>query len=278
MLSVALSLAAPSLVFGQSVGGVVVDQVSMDPVDGVLVRAPATNQVTLTDSFGRFSLPGPFSDSTRLELSRMGYQASRFDVESSNNLSILLTRAPVQLDGLETVAGFQSVEEVGTALDRRYAVFRGTTRAVSADVIRQYDERHESDPYSMLTEQLDTRWDFDGVYDIVRIDQVGRVRVEVFIDERQTSVQALIEFPNAQLCHANLYTPIKVLGPVPNLEPPSQIRFYSCSYIARVLGGLEELPRRVCWGDLISGPYSVGGLGGCVTTEVPEWARSIGRR
>jgi len=269
-------LCVPSVTHAQAVSGIVVDRTSNVPLSDVLVRALDANQVTLTDIDGGFSLLGPFGDSVSLEFSRLGYQTTRLVLAKSASIRVRLVRAPVELEGVETVAGFQSVTEVAEALDRRYAGFRGTTRTVSAETVRQYDERHSSDPYSLLADELDTRWDFDELYDVVRIDRTGATRVEVFIDERQTSLQALVEFPNARLCHANVYTPVRVLGPVPFREPPPQIRFYSCSYMARVLAGLEEFPRRVCWGDLISAPYSVGGGGGCMKTDVPVWMRSDG--
>jgi len=267
-------LVIPSAVNAQSVSGVVVDGASNAPIAGVLVRATEANQVTLTDTDGTFSLAGPFADSVLLEFSRLGYQSTQLDLVRSDELRVLLSRSPVELDGLEAVVGFQTVAEVAEALDRRYAGFRGTTRTVSAATIRQYDERHASDPYALLADELDTNWDFEDVYDIVRINRLGRTRVEVFVDERQTSLHALVQFPNGRLCHANVYTPVRALGPIPNREPPPQIRFYSCSYMARVLAGVQEFPRRVCWGDLISAPYQVGGLGGCMRTDLPAWMES----
>jgi len=265
-------IAMPSQVDAQSLAGRVLDESSDTPVEGVLVRVPSANLVTVTDDDGRFSLTGLRGDSAVVEMSRLGYESLVATLPVTRDVTVLISRAPVQLDGVGTRVGFQSVEEVASALDRRYAGFRGTTRTVSADVIREYDDEHASDPYALLSGELDTFWDFGDVFDKVWVNRYGRTTVEAFLDERQTSLRTLIEFPNEQLCHANIYTPIKVLGPIPYREPPPQLRFYSCSYMARVLGGLETLPRRVCWGGLISGPRPSRGLGGCMRTDYPGWA------
>jgi hypothetical protein len=233
-----------------------------------LVSAAGGRFVTLTDEQGRFEFPNVEGDSTLVSVARLGYADTEVTVELSRELTVVeLERLPVELEGVSTGPGLSSAVEVARALDRRFAGFRGLTRSASVEAIRAYDGAHESDPYVMLFRELGIRWDFDEVGDVVRIDRYGRVRVEAFLDERQVSLRTVVLFPNAQLCHANLYTPNRALGPLRFREPTPQIRFYSCSYVARVMNGLASIPEKVCWGALFSGPNPKRRLGGCVTTS-----------
>lgn len=79
MLAGLLAL-APSPLAPQAIAGVVVDDRTLDPVPGALVRLVIQgrlNRATETDSVGRFFLSAPREDQYQLEVSRMGYETSR---------------------------------------------------------------------------------------------------------------------------------------------------------------------------------------------------------
>lgn len=71
---------APAPLAPQAIAGVVVDDRTLDPVPGALVRLVIQgrlNRATETDSVGRFFLSTPREDQYQLEVSRMGYETAR---------------------------------------------------------------------------------------------------------------------------------------------------------------------------------------------------------
>jgi hypothetical protein len=79
MLASLLAL-APAPVAPQAIAGVVVDDRTLEPVPGALVRLVIQgwlDRATETDSIGRFFLSTPREDQYQLEVSRMGYQTTR---------------------------------------------------------------------------------------------------------------------------------------------------------------------------------------------------------
>lgn len=115
---------APAPVAPQAIAGVVVDDRSLEPVPGALVRLVIQgwlDRATETDSLGRFFLATPREDQYQLEVSRMGYQTTRSQrvlVAEGDTVSVEFRVLPdaVLLDPI-TVTGY--TRRGRDAFDRR---------------------------------------------------------------------------------------------------------------------------------------------------------------
>ena len=80
---------------------------------------------------------------------------------------------------------------------------------------------------------------------------LGRVRPEVYIDDRRTWLINLVLMPNPLLCRVAMYEPH------PHLtvdQVPFQLRAYTCLFMAEVAEGKRTMRANINWGDLIAGP------------------------
>jgi len=115
---------APAPVAPQAIAGVVVDDRTLEPVPGALVRLVIQgwlDRATETDSVGRFFLSTPREDQYQLEVSRIGYETTRsqrFQVAEGDTVSVEFRVLPdaVLLDPI-TVTGY--TRRGRDAFDRR---------------------------------------------------------------------------------------------------------------------------------------------------------------
>jgi iron complex outermembrane receptor protein len=99
-----------SVLFAQTtISGIVVDQLTKDPVPGVVVLVKGTNDNTTTNDQGKFTISSANSI-TVLSFSRIGYISKDVSLSTAiKTLYILLTSSPVQLTGVEIVGNSQTL-------------------------------------------------------------------------------------------------------------------------------------------------------------------------
>lgn len=252
-----LSAVAPAQ--AQDFEGRVVDATNGAPIAGALVEIRGPRLVTLTDEEGRFSFPRIDVEVDSVVVSRFGYATMRIQVDFAavGTPDWELVPDPVELEELTVQYGFEERYEVlDASLDARIGRWPGQARVAGRDDLRPFDEAWRRDPWEFLHHgPLKVSWHFnDSVADQedpVYIRGYGRAVPEVYIDDRQVWLQLLIETPNEQLCRAEIYVPERFTL---EIQPPSQIRAYTCSFLGRVAMGLEEICSRLQWGGLLSGP------------------------
>ncbi len=258
LLALVILLSGFSGLDAQTYRGTVVEAGSGQPISGAILRGSPGNyvEVTLEDGVFTFVVP-PVHQPLEVVVSRQGYVTETFTFEErSRELVLELTIAPIELEGISTEVTFERrIEELEEALDERYAPHRGVFRSVGRDVIRTFDEKHESDEYAMITGALDLHWDFDAPDDVLRRrwgGVRGRMQFEVFIDDVRVPLQTVVNVPNEELCRAEMFHRVPVLTSDPLREPSPQLRVYTCSFMGRVAAGLEEIEDRVCWNELVA--------------------------
>lgn len=250
----ALLLATPTVAATQEIRGVVRDAATGDALLDVLVRAEPSGSVALTGGDGSFSLRRLGAEVESLTFHRIGYEATTMRVEGPGTgpLEVELTPAPLPVEGFEVrTASFETrFTEVETALDRRLALFPGTSRVVGPESLRRFDDVHAEDPWRHLTVLLGIEQDFHQ--DAIRVGWGGpsRVRPDVYIDDRPRWLFQLVETPTSSLCRIEVYRPAE--GWAPNRP---QLRAYTCFFLARVADAQQDLRKRMHWGEMIAGPW-----------------------
>ncbi len=239
----------------QTYHGRVVEAGSGDPIEGALLRGSPGGYVdlTLADGVFEFGVPAHHRPLT-IEVSRQGYATRTFVLdEPVRDFVVELAIAPIQLEGISTELTFeQRLDEVDEALTRRYASHRGIFRSLGRDEIRQFDEAHASDPYAMLSGGLELYFDFNAESDAMRTRMNRRMQFEVFVDEVRVPLLGVLDVPNDQICRAEMFHTTPLMTYDPYREPLPQLRIYTCSFMARVAEGEEEIEDRVCWNELIA--------------------------
>jgi TonB-linked SusC/RagA family outer membrane protein len=113
LLAVALLAALPALLYGQSpgtIGGVIMDQATQRPVDGVHVMVVGTNRGAITNRDGRYIITGVPSGSYDVRASIIGYAQStqRVTVPEGGTATadFTLSTSAIELEGvIVTAAG-----------------------------------------------------------------------------------------------------------------------------------------------------------------------------
>lgn len=248
-------LSTASALEAQTYRGTVVAAESGEPIEGAILRGSRGGyvDVTLDDGMFEFVIPS-YHRPLEVVVSRTGYATETFFLDApSRELVLELARAPIELEGVTADVSLERrLEELEDALDARYAPHRGVFRSADREMIRTFDEAHEGDPYAMLTGALDLYFDFSAESDALRLRQGRRMQFEVFVDDARVSLLAMIGVPNDQICRAEMFHTVMVLGRDPYREPTPQLRIYTCSFMARVASGHEELADRVCWNELVA--------------------------
>ncbi len=242
----------------QTYRGTVVESGSEKPIEGAILRGSPGSYVDVTLADGVFEFV-VISAHQPLEVvvSRQGYASETFVFdEPSREIVLKLVIAPIELEGISTEVTLERrIEKLEEALDERYAPHRGVFRSVGRDVIRTFDEEHKTDRYAMITGALDLYFDFNADSDVLRRRQggvKGKLQFEVFIDDVRKPLLTLLNFPNDQICRAEMFHTLPVLSYDPLREPTPQLRVYTCSFMGRVAAGLEEIEDRLCWNELVA--------------------------
>jgi len=260
LAALGLGVLGPSSLEAQRFAGRVVDAATGEPLAGVLLRTTPGDFVEVTDRDGHFVFFLVGEDlPVDLTAERTSYRGETVRVETQlSDLEIRLARAPIALEGLRAEITFdQRYDDLQNLLDRRYAEFSGIVRTVGRDQIMVYDEDHDGDPYAMLSGALDLWSDFNEQQDVLRALRVpgGFTQFEVYVDDRRVPLTALTETPNASWCRAEVFYQafFEDIDPANQLigrDAPSQLRAYSCSYFARIAGGMAPMPNEICFGGL----------------------------
>ncbi len=264
---VAALAGSPPAVSAQAFEGRVVAAGYGTPIVAATVELLDAGLVTLTDDEGRFEFLRIASSSDSVRITRLGYATTTVHVVFGDvdEPTFELERRPIELEGISTELDFAGrLAVLDERLDQRIGEWPGTARVVGADDIRPFDDEWEGNPWKALHySPLGVRWagDFSGAgalaTDRAWIDDFGYARPEVWIDDRQVWLQALIETPNESLCRLEVYAPKRYYEGV---QPLAQLRAYTCAFLARVAEGHVEVCPVLQWGRLISGPDAGGGL------------------
>jgi hypothetical protein len=246
----------PDVSLAQEVRGEVRDAQTALPVFEALVRIDPKGAVTVTDSAGWFELTQIPGGMHTIIVRAFGYRTeeSRIQVPSEEPIRINLHPDPIQLPGIEVES--ESIEtkmaRVRSDLDFRLARLPGRTNIADAATLRRYAEEGKSDNWHFLDREMRVGWDFE--VDAIRL--MGRKRKpEVYLDDRRTWLDVLVETPLSELCRVELYQPLPKRGLFGHeLQVPLQLRAYTCWFLAQVATGERELRRTVNFGDLIAGP------------------------
>ncbi|MFD0749690.1 carboxypeptidase-like regulatory domain-containing protein [Mucilaginibacter calamicampi] len=103
VLTVAILLLLPAILFAQAVKGRVTDAATGKPLENVNVYLEGTYQVTITNSEGNFTLnPGKDTNSA-LTISYVGYQSQKITDYAGKTLSIALKRKVIMLNEVTVV-------------------------------------------------------------------------------------------------------------------------------------------------------------------------------
>jgi len=236
-----------------SLEGTVVAAGTGEPLEDVLVRAEASGVVGVTDDDGRFRLTRLPEGETAVSFHRFGYaiDAVTVTLPTDAELRVELEPRPIELEGLEATATSFATRFARTRveLDRRLARLPGQNRAVDAATIRTYDEDHQSDPWKLLSRELDAAWAFGDAL----VNFYGRkLRPEVYIDEKRTWLFKVTHELPSTFCRIELYVPPRETYRLD--DRPPQIRAYTCPFMVRVAEGEEELSRYLSEHGLIAGP------------------------
>jgi len=248
----------PVALEAQEFSGRVVDATTGEPIEGAVLRTTPGDFVEVSRSDGTFDfflLNVDFPVDVTVERASYSTITTRVDA-SLADLDIQLDRAPIALAGVSTELTFEDrYSALERTLDRRFGDLIGIFRAVDRDVIAQFDSAHESDSYAMISSALELWWDFDEQRDIMRSLRTpgGRAQFEIYLDDSRVPLTALTGTPNESLCRAEVFQQafFNVTEPkyaAVELNAPPQLRAYTCSYMARVAGGLEPMPDRLCFG------------------------------
>jgi TonB-linked SusC/RagA family outer membrane protein len=97
MISVLVLLAAQVYAQDRSVTGTVKSKTDGQPIPGVTVRVPGTQQGTVTNNEGRFSISVGNSVTT-LEISYVGFVTQQVSIPASNRIDVVLAEDSQQLD------------------------------------------------------------------------------------------------------------------------------------------------------------------------------------
>jgi len=234
--------------------GTVVAAGTGEPLEDVLVRAEASGMVGVTDDEGRFRLNRLPEGETAVSFHRFGYATDsvRVTLPTEEEVRVELELRPIELEGLEATATSFATRFARTRveLDRRLARLPGQNRAVDAATIRTYDEDHQSDPWKLLSRELDADWAFGDAL----VNFYGRkLRPEVYIDEKRTWLFKVTHELPSTFCRIELYVPPRKARKYRLDDRPPQIRAYTCPFMVRVAEGEEELSRYLSTEDLIAG-------------------------
>ena len=259
---------APAPASAQAFEGRVVAAEYGTPIVAATVELLDAGLVTLTDDDGRFEFLriAPSADSVRI--TRLGYATKTVrvvfgDVDAP---TFELERQPVELEGVSTELDFAGrLAVLDDRLDQRIGEWPGTARVVGAEDLRPFDDEWEGNPWKALHySPLRVRW--AGSSGSIAtpsgggrawIDDYGYASPEVWIDDRQVWLRVLLQTPNESLCRIEVYAPKRFyLG----VQPPAQLRAYTCAFLGRAALGMEEVCPVLQWGNLISGPNAGRGL------------------
>lgn len=245
-------VATTSSLHGQQIDGVVLDAARGTPVAEVLVRVSSVGSVTLTNHDGAFELYRIPDGRQQVTFEALGYGTVTLEVDSpvEEPLRVLLRLEPIELEEIRVeVESFETrVRTVETTLDRRLARLPGYTRVVGREDIRPYDSLHAKDPWTFLSSEMRIGWAYEE--DTAWI-QGRKVEPEVYIDDRPTWLFDLVHAPLGQFCRFENYIPGRSSGRL-SAGAPTQIRAYTCLYMAQVADGQREPLSHINWGSLIS--------------------------
>lgn len=227
----------------RSVRGVVIEAIRDVPIVGAEVRIVPDGPAAVTGADGVFEFRVPTGTVVELEVSSIGYTPGSATVPAGRDdvdLQLVLRAAPFELDSLQvTVMSYEErLEAVERHLESRMDRLGGQYRSAGREVLQQFEAGHDSDPWRFLTESLDASWGGrpESVWIFAR-----RVRPQVYIDEdRRWFFQLLAQRPGS-LCRLEIYVPPR--RTIRLDEAPTQIRAYTCSFLARVIAGEVTLSR-----------------------------------
>ncbi len=264
LLAITMVMAAVAPSSGQEYEGRVIDATSGDPIVGAVVEIPSQALVTVSGVGGAFVFQNLRQQPDSVIVSRYGYETLRVAVDLSavRASTFELKVDPVLLEGVATEAlSFgERMAQLEVALDARVGEWPGTARVAGVEDLRPFDEEWESDHWKFLHYgPLKVSWQFNqdpmNYEDRVYVRGHGVVKPEVFLDDRQIWMEAFLNIPNESLCRVETYVTWEKPGWTRwTPGPPAQLRAYTCSFMARVAIGEEEICPVLQWGRLISGP------------------------
>lgn len=160
--------------------GVVRDQQTGQPIDGVQVRVTPTDQTTQTDSAGRFAIAGVSAEAIGLEFKRIGYEPRLDTLAAYPNvtveLDITLSAQPIELEPMIVVMRNPFLEASG--FYRRAKARRGH-QFTRADIER----RRPVDLERFLQGQIPSVRVRRGRFGTVLVSTRGRdCRLDVWVD------------------------------------------------------------------------------------------------
>lgn len=253
-LALVVGSASPDSLVGQSrIEGVILEETSGDPLEGVLVKLETNGSIRLTDDDGRFSFRGVPDGSHFLTFSRLGLAPETVEVRTpaDGTIEVRMEIDPIDFEGIvaQGVSFEARYEEAETHLDLRLAELPGRARSVGAARIRGYDSLYRSDPWALVQRELGIDWVFEE--DSFR--WMGRkVRPEVYVDEKRTWLFRILEGQPSSFCRIELYMPPRTSYRLD--DRPPQLRAYTCAFLGKVAAGFETLSDYLSTGDLIAGP------------------------
>lgn len=258
-----LLLALPLDASAQDIRGRVVEAGSGRPIAEALLELVGAHRVTLVDREGRFAFDRLDGGTDSLRVSRVGYADVVFEVSIPSDEEVLIEMVPdpIQLEGVgaEVPSFEESYDALEQLLDMRIGQWPGRTKVATMADLRVWDEEWEGDPFAFLHNGP------LGVYAHGRMglgtwfEGYGPASAEVWIDDRRWWLRAFLETPNETFCRVETYLPsVPRIFMRIRIEPPVQIRAYTCSFMGRVAAGLVEICPNIQWGTLVSGPDGDG--------------------
>ena len=253
--------AAPAA--AQDLSGRVVEAETGRPIAEALVELGSARRVTLVDRGGRFAFDRLDRGMDSLRVSRFGYRDVLVEVSipSDEELVIEMVPDPIQLEGVgaEVPSFEESYEALEQLLDMRIGQWPGRTRVADMADLRAWDEEWEGDPFAFLHNGPLGVYAHGGMGLGTWFEGYGPATAEVWIDDRRWWLRAFLETPNETFCRVETYLPSvpRIFARI-RVEPPVQIRAYSCSFMGRVAAGLEDICSSIQWGTLVSGPDGDG--------------------
>lgn len=244
----------------RTVRGTVVDRVTGEPVEGVLVRVSDSEGAAFTDAAGGFVLerapPGPLT----FVLQRIGYGVSEVEVDPPEGepLVIALEPAPVELPGLDAEArSFEArLDSIDAFMDRNafgryWGAGSDMPRVANLERMREFHDLDDPE-LALWALRVTPAMDFDC--SVVAYGSAAH-RVSGSLERRTFPTLVSIDgvewripgigcdklraMDTSSICRMELFH-------VPAIHlPDHRIRVWTCAFLARVALSGEPIPERM---------------------------------